>query len=341
MKIRKIVVLLIVIVCCSMSFGVAEQAENQKSQLKFTISDEPKDCNASRNQAMQIAKPTHVAVFSVNTYSFRYWESKHMRVETLSKYKDRTRRLVRVTFDEDVRSSQAQKFLVTTVKVGNSIVQLQLYGKSEKDTREKVQSMIAKYNNIAVNIVSKAEADLKNHRRNISNIEKTISKLQVDRAAHEENLLARKKATYYRTPDDAQRAILEWSNLLNVANVDIASINGKLDKINQLQKEERKKNAMATDLLVSLIRMKMGEEVELAGALARKSAIQLRCTETLDFLGVVEKLHVIINELDAAKRKLSQDQRKLEDIKTKLPQLRADVKPLEVRGNKVAIFPLK
>ena len=85
----------------------------------------------------------------------------------------------------------------------------------------------------------------------------------------------------------------------------------------------------------------MAEEIELAGALARKNAAQSYRKKAMDFLDLAEKSESLLGQLETNQMRLSSYQGKVADIEKRLPQLRADVKPVEVVNNEVKIHPVK
>jgi hypothetical protein len=317
---KKIQLLVVLLAACSLSFGAAEKPENQKGQLKFTISDEPEGWDVSWEQSMQIAKPTHVAVIQLeNRIS---WGQPPIKL--ILKVKGESGDyLERVTFQEVGSSTQPYELLVNWSKQkvgagGKRFRELRVYATSEQEARKMAEVLIDGVKSSAYYKVRRAEVRLQKKR-----VEAEVAEF--------------KKTTYYRSGADAEKSILEWNNLLNVVEVDIIGIKAKLDTIDRLEK----KKGQSDDALRSLVRMRLAADVDLAGALARQSAAQSHRQKTLRFLDLSQKSDGLSVQLDDKRSQLSQDQDRVADYQKNLPQLRANVRPVVVVGNEVVIHPVQ
>jgi hypothetical protein len=336
---KKIQLLVVLLAACSLSFGAAEKPENQKGQLKFTISDEPEGWDVSWEQSMQIAKPTHVAVIQLeNRIS---WGQPPIKL--ILKVKGESGDyLERVTFQEVGSSTQPYELLVNWSKQkvgagGKRFRELRVYATSEQEARKMAEVLIDGVKSSAYYKVRRAEVRLEDYRKRIADAENEIPKIEMQKKRVEAELAEFKKTTYYRSGADAEKSILEWNNLLNVVEVDIIGIKAKLDTIDRLEK----KKGQSDDALRSLVRMRLAADVDLAGALARQSAAQSHRQKTLRFLDLSQKSDGLSVQLDDKRSQLSQDQDRVADYQKNLPQLRANVRPVVVVGNEVVIHPVQ
>ncbi|MHC4260800.1 MAG: hypothetical protein ACYSTF_10400 [Planctomycetota bacterium] len=330
MKILKGTQLLVVLLAVSsLAFGAAEEPNSERPELKFTISEKPSNWDSSWEEQLQIEKPTHVAVFRLeNVLHWNPW------FRTIVKARGKAvEPLERVAFMEPWGKGQLKKqpgeFLLCRGRGDRrSSMKFWLYATSDQEARKTAELLIGYAKSLADIRVRRAEADLEDYRKEISDVENEIPKLEEKKKPLEAKLAKVKEKTYFRNKDDAQRSILEWNNLLSAAEVDIIGIQAKLDMVKELRKKEQEK-VEADELFWFLFRMRMAEEIELAGALARKNAALAYRDKALKFLDLAEKLDSLSTQLEHKRIVLSDPQVHIEQFERRLPQLRADVRPVE------------
>ncbi len=336
MKILKKTQLLVVLLTASsLAFGAAEEPNSQKGELQFIISDEPVEWDASWERPMQITKRSHVAVFQLD--NLRYENSPY--IDRIARVQGKLKRLELVTFPKADVETQPYQFLLT--HRGNRPDEFWLYAASEQEARKMAELFIRYAKSLADVRVRRAEAKLEYYRKKITDIENEIPKLEEKKKPVEAELAKIKEKTYYLNKDDAQRSILEWNNLLNMVEVDIIGIQAKIDMINKLEKKYHTEERPFGGLIESLRKMRMAEEIELAGASARKNAAQWYRNKALKFLDLAEKLDSFLAQLSVKQDNLSDYQKSIANLEGRLPQERANVRPVEVVGNEVKIHPLK
>ena len=341
MRISKRSQLWVVLLAAScLALGAVEQTKSEKSQLQFTISNEPGEWDASWEQpmqTMQIAKPTHVAVFQLE--NLRIWKSPWVSV--IARVKGESRRLERVAFTGEGSLTQPCDFLLSKDVAGRNRMQFWVYAASEQEARKMAEVLIDGAKSLAYAYVRRDEAELEDFRKKIADVEDKIPKLEVEKKAAEAEFAECKKTTYYRNRDDAQKSMLGWNNLLNAVEVDIIGIQAKIDRINMLMKKYQSEGRPLGGLLESLLKMQMAEGIELAGALARKNAALSYRDKALKFLDLAEKLDSLSTQLEGKRIVLSDDQDNIAKIERRLPQQRANVRLVEVVNNEVKIHPVK
>ena len=349
MKISKKSQLLVVLLAASsLAFGAAEEPNSEKGQLKFTISETLARWDSSWEQAMQIGKPTHVAVFQLeNVLHWNPW------FRTIVKARGKAKRLwplQRVAFREEGEKGkltwQPGEFLIRRWKTDRPSIKFNLYATSEQEARQMAELFIGYAKSLADIKVRQAEAELEHFRKKIADIEDKIPKIKEKTKPLEAELAKIKEKTYYRNKDEAQRSILEWNNLLSAAEVDIIGIQAKIDMISKLEKKYYTEERHTAErpfggLLESLRKWQMAEAIELAGALARKNAALSFRDKALKFLDLAEKLDSLSAQLFVKQGNLSDYQKSIANIEKGLPQHRANVRLVKVVNNEVKIHPLK
>jgi len=253
--------------------------------------------------------------------------------------------LQRVSFSEEGEkrklTTQPGEFLLRQAKTDRRAIKFWLYATSEQEARKMAELFIGYAKSLADIRVRRAEDDLEDYRKKITDTENEIPKLEEKKKPVDAELAKIKEKTYYRNRDDAQRSILEWNNLLSAAEVDIIGIQAKIDMINKLVKKYHTEERPFGGLIESLRKMQMAEAIELAGALARKNAALSFRDKALKFLDLAEKLDSLSAQLFVKQDNLSDYQKSIANLEGRLPQLRADVRPVEVVDNEVKIHPLK
>ena len=345
MKILKGVQLLVLLPALFFCLGAAEQTRSEESQLKFTVSDESRGWDPLWAEAMQIAKPTHVAIFQLENPRIggSKWFTTTTKVKGIVKRGEEGKVgavLRRVLFTGEESLREPYEFLLSEDRVGDNRVQFWLYGASEQQAREMAEALIEVFKGLADVYVRRAEAELELLSKRVADANDEIPKIEERKRAAEAEFREFKKTTYYRNADEAEKSILEWNNLLSAVEVDIIGIQAKLDMINRLKEYPIEERAFG-DWEHSLLKMKMTEEIELAGVLARKNAAESHRKKALKFLDLSEKRDDLRVDLAGKGRQLSDDKAAIASIEGRLPQLRAEVRPVQVVDNEVEIHPVE
>jgi hypothetical protein len=342
---KKSQLLVVLLVASSLAFGAAEEPNSEKGELKFTISDEPGEWDASLEQSMQIAKPTHVAVFQLE--NLRNWGPPWVSWITIVKGESK-QKLERVAFTGEGSLTKPCEFLLSMDRTGKNRWQFWVYAASEQEARQMAELLIGYAKDLAYARVRRDEALLENYRKRLTDAENEIPKLEEQKKPLEAELAKIKKTTYYRNKDDAQKSMLGWNNLLSAVEVDIIGIQAKLDMINQLKQKQSKTEEVdgmtfvsGGEALWSLRKMQMAEEVELAGALARKNAALSYRDKAVKFLDLAEKLDSLSTQLERKRVVLGDNQATVASIERRLPQERANVRLVEVVNNEAKIHPVE
>lgn len=201
---------------------------------------------------------------------------------------------------------------------------------SEDDARKLAQALVEYLNG---RIRSYAEQDghreLQEKREALRKDEKALEEAMAKKEPLTKELQEMRKTVAYRSRDDASQDKLELDKALRSVDVDLAAIQAKTDTIKKLQDQVRAESR--TSLLPALDQMMFAQDIDRAGALARKAALerQRKAAERYDYLvgrEIAENLRV-----DENRRNLRQSQQVVAELENRL-------KPVEVVG-KATIHP--
>jgi len=351
MKLLKRIQLLVVLsVLCCACFGAEEPCEPAKQELKFSVSEKPWS-----SIFPGLGKSTHVAGFQLK--NMKNWQSPYVSEKSSRGLRVGDWRGVvhHVEFQEEVTMAGPREFVILSpfFKLGRSQIgsddesetfltiggppteDMWLYADSADHARELAKAFIERVSGLADAHVRKLEANLKSRRAEVARLENEIPQFENELKPLNQKLADYEKTIYYRNARDAKSSILQWNTLLNQVEVDIIGIRAKLNKIKQFEKIEKER--FARDSLHS---MQMAEEVELAGALARKNAAQSHREKALAFLNLTGRISAQQNRLQNNQDKLSSARNTVEHLENELPRMKANVEPVEVVNNEVTIYPL-
>ena len=90
-----------------------------------------------------------------------------------------------------------------------------------------------------------------------------------------------------------------------------------------------------------LFQMRLTQEIELAGALARKNAAQSAHRKALDFSNLVEQAEALPQKLESNQKQLIKIQRQISRFENKLDNPSDRMRPIELADSKVAIYPIE
>jgi hypothetical protein len=360
MKLLKQIQLLVVLsVLCCTCFGAEEPFEPAKQELKFNVSDKPWSSIFPRS-----GKSTHVAGFQLR--NMKNWKSPYISEKSrrqlsigdwrgvvshvefrdegamagprefviLSNFKRKPRRTkkdIDEEFEERRRFEEYAALGIQTQPSGD----IWLYADSAEQAQELAKVFIERVSGLADAHVREVEARQKLRLAEVARLETKIPQVQNALSNLKQKLDGYKEKIYYRNARDAKSSILQWNTLLNQVEVDIIGIRAKLDRIKEFEKKETER--FARDSLHS---MKMAEEVELAGALARKDATQSHREKAQEFLDLTGRVSELQNGLQNDQRKLSNTRGDIAKVEKWLSQEKTEMKPVEVVDNEVTIYPL-
>jgi len=338
MKLIRKLHLLVLLAVCHPALAVEEPCSPDKEQLQFKISQEPVKWNINWDR-MDINRPTHLAY--VHLKNAKYWDSPFARVRAI----DYPRRgggpydygytIYEAKFKyEGAKAKPGElKFICLVHHKPETTGQMWLLAGSEHEARKLAEVFINEIKDSAFTELRRKESDLEKYRGKIERLEKEIPKRKQDENALRTKLKELKKKTYYRSADDAQNSILQWNNLLNMIEVDIAGIKARLSKIREIRIDKGRTTPTVDEMEVTA-------EVDLAEALAKKNAAKSHREKALNFLELAEKAENLSRQLSDKQKALSIYSEKVNRLEEKLLELKESTKPVEVVNNEVVIYPV-
>ena len=339
MKTMKYIQLLMLLVVCSLSFGAVEETEHSEGQLRFLVSSAPKEWDPYWTAAEGIPKPSHVAI-----YRMKYWKDWKDQLGIIygkALWGDSGWVLWRTRF----HVIPEPVILISSSPVDNQDAiptELRVYANSEKEVRSIVKTMVEEGKKREFeDYFQKQKISLEIMRRKLTKLEKEVPEI-------ERNFKAATQAldTFVKTNniDEAGKDVQVWNHKLDELEVEIIGIKAKLETIKMIREKEQEKGTILTSVLESLLKIRMASDVELAGALARKQAVQSFRKRLTDFLTLGEEVGKLKNKLKWERNSLKSlrndipvNERELAELETRLKSM----KPAEVVNNEVTIHPVK
>ena len=216
-----------------------------------------------------------------------------------------------------------------------------LPGQTEDDARKMALALLEVLDKQNAERLESTRQELKQRKEKAAQLEKSIGELQIKKLPIDEQLEKYKNTIYYQNIEDARKSIFEWSNLINMIDVDIVGIQAKLEMVGRQREENRKRKNPLRNLTEALFQIEMANKIELAGALARKKAGQDSLKKAIEFVGLSEETAWLAASLKSKEQSLADEQYAIEMGENMLADLPAYLKPIEVLDNTVTIYPLK
>jgi hypothetical protein len=214
-----------------------------------------------------------------------------------------------------------------------------LIGVSLEDTKTMVRSTLEWGAKPAYLALKKAEAELAEHRKNQADQEKKIAGLTQEREEAAAKLEASCKAGPYQDIDDAQLSVQEFTRASLLVEVEIVGIQAKFDMIKQQEAKLRNEYGVIPDSIQELLlRMRLSEEIELAGALARQNTIKSHLSKASDFVKLWWRSEELAGKLEEIKVHLAGAKREISRLEKTLANPHRELRQLEVADNKVMIY---
>ena len=330
---KKNILLIMVFVGCFSSVVFCEQTVQQEGGLQFEVSQQNVKWRG-RTFAKGTPKPTHLAVLCLKAYP-----------QYLSNGQAFKRSL------EGNVSSEQSRFLKTENR-SNFLMQwgsssykgydVGLYGVSEKDVRIMVKSFIKWINEQAEAELEKIKSSYERNRKQKSELENLIDKQRKEKKEIEAKLSELKKSVPYKSIEDAHKSLQEFNKVLQLIEVEIVGVEAKLSMIKQ--QNEKLENQIGnypkstSDLL---FQMRLTQEIELAGALARKNAAQSIHKKALDFSNLTEQAETLSRKLLLNPEQLKIIQSRISNYESNLANPPGRMIPIEPADSKVVIYPIE
>ena len=233
---------------------------------------------------------------------------------------------------------------------GNTIsnyTYFQLLGVSEDDTKKMVEAFIEVLANKTNKQMQLFLSKRQKYQKEIDEIQKELpeKQKQYDEATEKYNEV--KNARYFpQNPQESYRkamdTIFQMDKTLDILEIELAGIRGKLDSIESYRRTKRLPRKDMSDVTVDkLDQMFIEQVVELTGVETRKEAalrIRRREKEFLVLFDQQGNLEIEVNEL---KNSLRMSENNLRSVEKTLADPGPEMLPPKVFQNKVNIYPLK
>ncbi|MHC4213302.1 MAG: hypothetical protein ACYSWP_08025 [Planctomycetota bacterium] len=340
MKTMKGIQLLMLLVVCSLSFGAVEETEHLEGQLRFLVSSAPKEWDSYWTASKRIPKPSHVAIFRL-----KYWNDWRSQLGIGTKKRMVSDPNSKMYLQWGVFSGipEEPEILMSGSPVDKKVPsELRVYANSEKEVRRIVKTLVEEGKKRST------ERDLQREKGSLEEMRRKLAELEKEIPEIERNYKASVQAldTFLRTNkiDGTGKDVQVWNHKLDEIEVEIIGVKAKLETIKILREKEKVNGTWPGNVFESLLKMRMVSDVELAGALARKQAVQSFRKRLTDFLTLGEKVEKLEKQLRGKRNHLStlrsfipENEREL----TSLKALLSSMKPAEVVSNEVIIHPVK
>ncbi len=247
---------------------------------------------------------------------------------------DEQKALVRAGF----RSKDGFRFVQagSTAKTPATAVTVWLYAVSEPDARKMVEALLADLDCDAATRLERLREAVSQERKEKAELEEQIPKRegQLRELVSETEKLG--KVLHYRDLEEASRSIRDYNQILRGLEVDIAGLDAKIQVITKKVHEAKTK-----DQLTALISLLIAQDIEMAGALARKHAAESGRSRAEQFYDVKKRRQRTATELDEQKARLDSIRRRGPEMEKRLADPPAMMKPVIVLDNEVVIEPVR
>jgi hypothetical protein len=330
---KKNLLLIMFFAGCFSSVNLCGQTARPKYDLQFEVSEQNVKWRG-RPFAKGTPQPTHLAVLCLKAYP-----------QYLSNGQDFKRSLEGNVSSEQSRFLKAENRSNFLMQWGGSSYKgydVGLYGVSEKDVRIMVKSFIKWINGQAEAELEKAKSSYERNRKQKSELENLIDKQRKERKEIEAKFSELKKSVPYKSIEDAHKSLQEFNKLLQLIEVEIVGVEAKLSMIKQqyerLENQSGNYPKSTSDLL---FQMRLTQEIELAGALARKNAAQSIHKKASDFSNLTEQAETLSKKLLLNPEQLKKIQSRISNYENNIANLPGRLMPIELADSKVVIYPIE
>jgi len=219
----------------------------------------------------------------------------------------------------------------------NGVTVFTLYGYKE-DLKETAEALIKCLDDMAYAELEKWKKKLDDGRVEKAELQEKISNADKEKEDLAGKIDELKKTVRYHSIEDAQKSIQEFNRVLQLVEIEIVGIGAKLDMIKQEQEKVKTRETEAAKEASNLLfQMRMSQEIELAGALARKGAAESALKKASNFADFSERTQKLTELLKELHEKLPFVERSIANHEEILRNPQEDIRPVELADNKVII----
>lgn len=331
---KKYLLLIMVFAGCFTSVVFCDQTVQQEWDLQFEVSEQ----NVRWGHTSQgMSRPTHVAVLYLKRGSYY-----------IRDYRDFKRSLEGTVSPEQSGfmsmkpPNKGPGHFIFYGSLSDKGFNIGLYGVSEKDVRIMVKSFIKWANEKVEAELEKTKRSLERDRRKKSELENLIDKQRKEIKEIRAKLSELKKSVPYQSIEDAHKSLQEFNTVLQLIEVEIVGVEAKLSMIKQQnEKLENQSGTYPKGTSDLLFQMRLTQEIELAGALARKNAAQSIHKKALDFSNLTEQAETLSGKLTINPEQLKEIQSRISNYENNLANPPDRMIPIEPADSNVVIYPIE
>ncbi|MBN2590136.1 MAG: hypothetical protein JXA96_09750 [Sedimentisphaerales bacterium] len=219
--------------------------------------------------------------------------------------------------------------------------EIRIYTENVELAQEAVKTIISWLDNQAKLRQEEHQKDLERKKENKLELEKEIKSLTEQKENTDKQIVNNSKEVQCRNEDDAQNYIYEITKYLRLVEIEIIGVKAKLEQIQQQNdKMEIKDQEFKDEVSELLFKLRITQEIELAGAMARKQSSQSLLDKISALLSLYEQSGNIENSLQDKKRKLSIFDETIQSYEESVVSPTFMLKPIELTENKIVIYPI-
>jgi len=359
------IVVMVLTVSLLYGYNQANQKEPPKRDLQIVSSDEPIQWETNEmgklyykefDTGLKEVKKSHVIGKEIGVIEPKYMASFMIRDHRGEKEKDYLLANYDRKFEELARQSMSKRQNIFLTQRASShmaytssgiFVEYKLYAVTEEDARkmaettlewldDKAYAPIQKYKNENENLKS----ELGKAKERISQIRKSIESYNKIKEASRIIFPVKDKlgfaVNYDNLPSaDIQNRVLEYHNMLNMLEIDIAGHEAKIKTLRDyMGKGELQTQSRTHQMLIQA-------EVELAGDMARRQAIITSAKIMNSYLDAIQNIQKLEKERKTLTGKIARLQADLQKSEETLSNPPGHMRPVEVFMNRITIHPVR
>jgi len=341
--------MVLVSVCIFTPLLVARSGEYE-TKLKFEIDNKRSQLwlgSRPFNSGQGLVKPTHVAVLHIRRPHEDMPNSHEGILEILK------------TSAGKSLSQQQQKFMtasdaitwwgIDAIKNHDTVF---LYAVSQEDAKKMVQAYFEIHANETNARIQEYEQYIKDKKQKIIEITKILpeKQKQADQIKPKYNEI--KNSRYFSLSDvgayeKAEENMLEMDKMLDILEIDLAGIRGKMSIINEYRKTPQdmqaieRRRQLPEGMLVKLEQMFVEQTIELKSAEARQQAATKIRDRDKTFIDMFNEWNNLEEQVYKLKANLESAEKQVKEIEERLTNPEPYMLPPVIYQNKVTIYPVQ
>jgi hypothetical protein len=216
-------------------------------------------------------------------------------------------------------------------------VRYDLFAVSQEDAEVMVEAVLEIYNRSRREKFEERRKELAEAPQILADARVRLAEVDAEITRHRNEYTSAREALAYEGVDNAKEDIQQLDKVLRSIEFDIAGASAKIQAIDRIKGDDGTRDP---DTLRMLDRMMVEQDVEMAGLLARKAAVQTARDAAQDFCTSYEQYRNARTEKVSLQRSIDHARSLLEEGWGGLEDLPENMRPIEVYGDEVTIRPL-